>query len=221
MRKILLFVLLTTFSIYVSGQENNSESHNNFPDQTIVERSTNYQGVQQKDYTEYISMVVTVFVSGIVSIFTCFVTLKNKKRDIKMTFANNIHTKRIEVYPKLHVITDKLGASIRNNSSQIDIALHESLLELADWDANYAIFAGVEVTKYICHVRRILEKSSNSKDYDHNLLMDSLLQLEKALKDELGIFYTESFEGNGKYYSNKEYQDKIEELNTSAERTQS
>ena len=51
--------------------------------------------------------------------------------------------------------------------------------------------------------------------------MDSLLQLEKALKDELGIFYTESFEGNGKYYSNKEYQDKIEELNTSAERTQS
>lgn len=164
-------------------------------------------------FLSIITIVASFILSIIASITASLFTWRLKKRELKMPISNNIHTKRIETYPALHIITDELGSAIRNNSTDLQKDMKEALQKISAWDANNAIFSGVEVTTHLCHVRRILENAEKKPKTDLKLLFDSLLHLEFSMKKELGIFIAENFDGQDANYTNKEYQDKIEALN--------
>lgn len=128
-------------------------------------------------------------------------------RDMRLRTSNIVLSKRLEVFPKLHVQTDKLGAAIRyykkhHNILELKKGLKNFYTQLVDWDAKYCIFAGDPVTSCIRVLRRKFEKEdfwvdSNDttiiSEEDINWIYKSLLELEKALKKEMAIFFT-SFE---------------------------
>lgn len=181
----------------------------------------NLSNLNQNDITErgFLLSIITIAVSFILSIVASITaslfTWKLKKREFKMPISNNIHAKRIETYPALHIITDELGAAIRNNSPLLNDKMKDALNKISAWDAHNAIFSGVEVTTHLCHVRRILENAEKGSSTDLNLLLDSLLYLEFSLKKELGIFIAENYDGKDANYTNDVYQEKIEVLNKS------
>ena len=131
-------------------------------------------------------------------------------------------SKRLEVFPKLHIQTDKLGATIRyykkhRNIIELKKGLKVFFTQLADWDAKYCIFAGLEVTKSIAVLRRKLEEedswveANNStiiSDNDVEWLYHKLQDLEKALKEEMAVFFT-SFEDEGKKETEGLYNDLV------------
>lgn len=157
-----------------------------------------------------ISILVPIFVSWHVKRKSDKVLKEVNMRDMRLRTSNIVLSKRLEVFPKLHIQTDKLGATIRyykkhRNIIELKKGLKVFFTQLADWDAKYCIFAGLEVTKSIAVLRRKLEEedswveANNStiiSDNDVEWLYHKLQDLEKALKEEMAVFFT-SFEDEG------------------------
>ena len=128
-------------------------------------------------------------------------------KDLRLRTSNIVLSKRLEVFPKLHIHTDKLGANIRYyykhpNTSELKKGLQGFYKQLSDWDAKYCIFSGIEVTSCISHLRKKLEEEESWRDdKDTSFISDDdikgvyrdLQNLEAALKKEMAVFFT-SFE---------------------------
>lgn len=120
-----------------------------------------------------------------------------KKLEIKMRTSDLVVAKRLEVFPKLHNLTDTLGAAIRYYKNHISDeekrewntfvlkreikAFHQ---KLASWDANYCIYGGRELTNRIGFVRHeLLEKQDWDKKEitveNLNVLHEGLRKIER------------------------------------------
>ena len=82
-------------------------------------------------------------------------------------YIKELQIKRLKYYPRLHEKTDNLGNLIRNNcpikdQTQLKNQLEVQLMEISNWDAHYAIYAGPQVTSELFNIRRALEKLRNS-----------------------------------------------------------
>jgi hypothetical protein len=135
-----------------------------------------------------------------------------KKLEIKMRTSDIIVAKRLEVFPKLHVLTDTLGAAIRyyNNHKSVQEKKEWNTLvlkreiktfhhKLSDWDANYCIFAGYSLTQKVGEVRKFLEKNDDwdKKEITPKEIHDlhfGLWEIEQGLKKEMKIHFTEDEE---------------------------
>ena len=154
------------------------------------------------------SEIICYILSLLATLLSIYATLKAsknetniKKQDIKMKTANLLISKRIEVYPKLHILTDQLGASIRytnnhNDYSKIKGDIKKFYNGLAVWDAKYCIFATNNLTNEISILRKSLEKEIDRLEKDLSKkdlvsIYESLVNIEKALKTEMGIFYND------------------------------
>lgn len=155
----------------------------------------------------FISTITTIVLSVYIKRKSERISERVNMRDMRLRTSNIVLSKRLEVFPKLHVQTDKLGAAIRyykkhHNILELKKGLKNFYTQLVDWDAKYCIFAGDPVTSCIRVLRRKFEKEdfwvdSNDttiiSEEDINWIYKSLLELEKALKKEMAIFFT-SFE---------------------------
>ncbi len=130
-----------------------------------------------------------------------------KKLEIKTQVRNVIIKERLKHYPKLHIQTDKRGEAIReynnkpskNKLKELKTKLREFHVELANWDANYCIFGGKDVTYNIGKMRKRLEKNKLKDEDITNLEGDEtiyqyLLDIENALKEEMFIYYADEKE---------------------------
>lgn len=182
---------------------------NNNPHSDIVVQQK--QDSKDEDVMLYIYPIISSIIVVVLS--ECFKykraqeSEKVNMRDMRLRTSNIVLSQRLEVFPKLHVQTDKLGAAIRyykknNNILDLKKGLKNFYTQLADWDAKYCIFAGDSVTRCIGELRKTLEQNEswvNSNDTteinkdDLDWIYDHLLKLEKALKNEMAIFFT-SFE---------------------------
>lgn len=173
--------------------------------------------VQQKQDSkdEDVMPYIYPFISSIIVVLLseCFKYIRARKsekvnmRDMRLRTSNIVLSKRLEVFPKLHVQTDKLGAAIRyykkhHNILDLKKGLKNFYTQLADWDAKYCIFADDPVTKCIGKLRKRLENEESWVDSNDttiiteeelNWIYKSLEELERALKKEMAIFFT-SFE---------------------------
>lgn len=149
-----------------------------------------------------IAVVTSSIISSILSWKTNRKLAIIQKQGVKMATANILVSKRLEVYPKLHILTDKLGASIRyykkhtKDSSFIKKEIKSFYDGMSEWDANYCIFASDVLTNNIGTLRKRLEEKkawqdSKIRNEDLDWIYDRLLYIEKSLKEELAIFFTE------------------------------
>lgn len=133
-----------------------------------------------------------------------------KKLEIKMRTSDLIVSKRLEVFPKLHILTDTLGAAIRYYQNHISdqekkewntIVLKREIKvfhqKISSWDANYCIFGGRILTDKIGYVRHeLLEKQDDwgKKEItpdDIEVLYNGLQDIEQELKREMKIHFTD------------------------------
>ena len=190
---------------------------NNNPHSDIIVQQK--QDSKDKAVMLYIYPIISSIIVVVLS--ECFKYIRARKsekvnmRDMRLRTSNIVLSKRLEVFPKLHVQTDKLGAAIRyynykkhsnilvlKNLKNLKKGLNNFYTQLADWDAKYCIFAGDSVTRCIGELRKKLEieeswvNSNDTTDInkdDLDWIYRNLLELEKALKNEMAIFFT-SFE---------------------------
>lgn len=169
------------------------------------------QDSKNKDVMPYIYPFISSIIVVILSEFFKYIRSRNSERvnmrDMRLRTSNIVLSKRLEVFPKLHVQTDKLGAAIRyykkhHNILELKKGLKNFYTQLADWDAKYCIFADDPVTTCIGELRKRLEKEDSWVDINDttiiseeelNWIYKSLQELERALKKEMAIFFT-SFE---------------------------
>ena len=160
------------------------------------------------DLLKWCTLLTTLF-SAITMLFSSYLNWRTKKQlaliqkqGVAMPTANILVSKRLEVYPKLHILTDKLGASIRyqksynKDSSFIKKEIKSFYDGMSEWDANYCIFASDALTNNIGTLRKRLEEKKAWQDSkisndDLDWIYDRLLYIEKSLKEELAIFFTE------------------------------
>ena len=160
-------------------------------------------------YAPFFISILAITFSFIATFISTKSSSEVKMHDIKMRTANIIVAKRLEVFPKLHVLTDTLGAAIRYynihkqssepNEKQINVlkqAIKDFYIRLADWDANYCIYGGDKVTQNISVIRHGLEEvdvwdDSELTQDDIDKLYGQLTSLEHALKDEMDIYFIE------------------------------
>lgn len=155
----------------------------------------------------FASTIITIVLSVYIKRKSDRISERVNMRDMRLRTSNIVLSKRLDVFPKLHVQTDKLGAAIRyykkhHNIIELKKGIKNFYTQLADWDAKYCIFAGDPVTKCIGELRRKLEKedtwidsnnTENISEEELDWIYKSLEELEKALKKEMAIFFT-SFE---------------------------
>ncbi|MBR3703185.1 MAG: hypothetical protein IKM12_06520 [Alistipes sp.] len=133
-----------------------------------------------------------VFISVVFPIINLLVTRDLKIVDLRHDYLKSIHEERVNSYPKLHILTDGLGTLSRSECVSVsDLELY--LKKIADWDANYAVFAGAQTTNNLFVIRRKLEEYiEHGKDCEGNECKDLLYMLEKLeyyMKSELGVLY--------------------------------
>ena len=97
-----------------------------------------------------------VFISVVFPIINLLATRNLKRVDLRHDYLKILHEKRVESYPKLHMLTDGLGTLLRGQLVSIN-ELKDYLYRIAEWDANYAIFAGEKTTNDLFCIRRTLE----------------------------------------------------------------
>ena len=141
-----------------------------------------------------------------------------KRLEIKMRTSDLIVSKRLEVFPKLHILTDTLGAAIRYYQNHISeqekrewntIVLKREIKafhqKLSSWDANYCIFGGRTLTDKIGYVRHeLLEKQDDwsKKEITPNdlkVLYNGLQDIEYELKREMKIHFTDEPEDEAEH----------------------
>lgn len=189
-----------------------------------IKQDNDTDSSEKNEKTESWSNILALFVaiiglvSSIYSIYRAskvnernnMLTNKVKELEIKMRTSDLVVAKRLEVFPKLHILTDTLGAAIRYYKNHISdeekkewntFALKREIKvfhqKLASWDANYCIYGGRELTNRIGFVRH---KLLENQDWDKieitvekvDELYDGLLKIERQLKKEMKIHFTES-----------------------------
>lgn len=196
--------------------------------ESITEPPSHNNSIMSSETLELIGIIISFFfgISSLAfSIFSIYKSSKVnmkanlliqdvKRLEIKMRTSDLIVSKRLEVFPKLHILTDTLGAAIRyynihiNDTNKRDwntMVLKREIKtfhqKLCFWDANYCIYAGKKLTNNIGYVRKWLEKEDDleKKELTKKILDDlyvGLLNIEYELKKEMKIHITESEEEN-------------------------
>lgn len=132
-----------------------------------------------------------VFISVVFPIINLLATRNLKTIDLRHDYLKILHEKRVESYPKLHVLTDELGTLSRGELIRV-AQLKDYLKKIAEWDACYAIFAGEKTTRDLFCVRRKLEelikdgKNISDKEVCNDLFC-LLAHLEYDMKIELKV----------------------------------
>lgn len=203
MKKIVFFIFISLSILYVYAENNNENDW--------INKIMNYF------CANFISII-----SFCLSFYAVWITFLNKKIEINAIYIKELQIKRLKYYPRLHEKTDNLGNLIRNNcpikdQTQLKNQLEVQLMEISNWDAHYAIYAGPQVTSELFNIRRALEKLIKTENFSQEDLFNlyrHLINLEYSLKCELGVLLEDSLEIESKAeFSKRQYLEKIETVN--------
>ncbi|WP_054029603.1 cell division protein FtsQ [Desulfatitalea tepidiphila] len=147
-------------------------------------------------------VLVSAFVSYIVSSNQADLTVNNLKVELESRFNQKLYEKRLEAYPSLYKVLSDLGKDLR----AIDLPyskLKNRLNEIDKWDSSNAILLSHSGIVNILELRNILDENTNwnpkyepdaqvNKDLRQSIF-DATLKLEEQLKEEIGIYDAEGY----------------------------
>ena len=137
-----------------------------------------------------------VIVSAITSILVTRIETKKSEQSTKLQlekdFSVKLYERRLEAYPVLYSHLGEIGSLILSKNSNKDDYINV-WQKIIIWDQNSAIFLSPFSTMKQLELRRELSKLSSiefvaSRNWQSKKLMPKLIEMQKSLKTELGVF---------------------------------
>lgn len=164
-----------------------------------------------------------VITSVSASLLITFLSTRSEMRKIKSTlknqYASSLLEKRISVYTDCYYILSHFikhaRCYIKAHSPLTYADVNDFNIALSEWDSRNALFLSPRSTLFIHSLRKEVQKILNNASSDadsackivENLeeLLQSINKLEKALKNDIGVYDVERHEDRDFIMSNKDF----------------
>lgn len=140
-------------------------------------------------------VLVSAGVAFVVSRRQTAVQIRNLRVQLAHEYTSRLFQKRLEVYPDLYKILHDLGEAGREGPLP-ERSIEEVLSQLHAWDGRNAVFLSAYTLKQLIRLRALLARAQKRGCLDtrnsrvRSRLVRTLINLEIALKTELGVFST-------------------------------
>jgi hypothetical protein len=143
-------------------------------------------------------VVSSLLISYLVSNRQIRVQLESVRYQLAQSYTEKLYLKRLDVYPALYEIISRFAKRMRReNISQAEF--NTFVEEVNAWDSKYALLVSAFAAQQLITLRktlRALELSQGetlSKETLCETLFPLILELELAMKTELGVFASDGY----------------------------
>lgn len=145
-----------------------------------------------------------VIISCVASYYVSSTQVDSAARSLRLEFEQRFNQKlfekRLETYPDLYVVLADLGRKIDGNEEITRSEMIDTLEKVNDWDRKNSVFVSSAVITKILTLRTFLTDLSSENSQNKKLIMKekytlfrAALDLQKALRAELGVYRDPSF----------------------------
>lgn len=145
-----------------------------------------------------------VIISCGVSYYISSTQVESAAKSLRLEFEQRINQKlfekRLDVYPELYILLGDFGRKIEGNEEITRGEMKNTLEKVDDWDRKNSVFVSSAVIAQILTIRTLLAPLSSEKSQakplgmkDKRSLFRAALDLQKALRAELGVYRESSF----------------------------
>jgi hypothetical protein len=145
-----------------------------------------------------LGVVVSAFTSVVISRLTAQESLKQLKMELAQKYTDHLYQKRLKVYPSLYSIVSATGKIVlRSTVKYAD--LHRLLIDIESWDTRNAVYVSTSIANLLLVIRKSLIRFRTSNpdatpdDTEIKVVFRSMIALETALKQELGVFAADDY----------------------------
>jgi hypothetical protein len=143
-------------------------------------------------------VVVSLLISYLVSGRQIKAQIESLRYQMAQNYTEKLYLKRLEVYPALYEVISSFAKRIRREAlSHREIKAFGEKID--EWDNKHALLASAFTVQQLIALRkalRTLEGSKDekiSKDVLYQTLFPLILELELAMKTELGVFASDGY----------------------------
>jgi hypothetical protein len=163
-------------------------------------------------------VIVSLLISYLVSNRQAKIQIESLRYQLAQSYTEKLYLKRLEVYPVLYEIISSFAKRIRHEAiSQKELRAFAE--KINEWDSKHALLTSAFTVQQLITLRkalRSLEVSGEerfSKDTLYKTVFPLILDLELAMKTELGVFASDGYHSPVKVRPLAEVLDSLRNVN--------